>query len=205
MMRRAVIASLSFIVGLSLAGVDRAGAHTWSLSWSADAYYYIDTDAWPLRAGDPGIQRVKDAALVWTNTGPGWFDFWYGGTVYGYSEAYGCNGSELKDVIVQMSPITPAGVAHLCGSGSTITQAKIQMDTTPSNPWYADTGTPPGIYRDFWGAVEHELGHVTGSGHIELSCASSSIAHTMCSYHNLGTSYYRTLETHDKHAITENY
>jgi hypothetical protein len=102
------------------------------------------------------------------------------------------------------------GVTYTCWSGSQITQSNVVFDT--SENWYTGTGTPSGSQADLWSVATHEFGHSTGfgqgapNGHFSGSiCTSNSKQQTMCPSHTLGSTWQRSLATHDKHTFTAEY
>jgi len=76
--------------------------------------------------------------------------------------------------------------------------------------WYWDSGTPSSGQADSRSVAAHEFGHAWGgwfSDHFTGSslCPNDSGRHTMCASHVLGTTWQRTLETHDSHTISNAY
>jgi hypothetical protein len=82
-------------------------------------------------------------------------------------------------------------------------------------PWYKDNGNPPSGDYDTISVAAHEFGHATGrlkggdgDGHFtEAStyCPVSSARHTMCPSTYDGTSWQRSLETHDSDTFQNAY
>lgn len=102
------------------------------------------------------------------------------------------------------------GVAESCGGGPDDQEATIRLDDSRSN-WYTGSGSVPGGKFDLRSVATHEFGHVGffGQGsapdHFPSSLCSGSSRQTMCSSIPSGTSYMRTLESHDEGAFADAY
>ena len=114
-------------------------------------------------------------------------------------------GSKLN-----VSPLGAIGNTPVCATSTTITDMTIQMDDNAN--WYVLSGTPSGSQYDLRSVTIHEFGHANGffgpnNGHFLASdsvCTTSPI-HTMCSGISPGTTYKRTLESHETSLLTAGY
>jgi Matrixin len=104
------------------------------------------------------------------------------------------------------------GIAFTCFSGSELFSFNIIFDS--GETWYTGTGTPPSTKADLLAVAVHEFGHATGLGigvnpsHFDPNasiCNVTSSIETMCPFAISGTTWGRSLGTHDKHTFTGAY
>jgi hypothetical protein len=103
------------------------------------------------------------------------------------------------------------GRTYTCWNGAgQITQSNVVFDT--AEPWYVGTGTPTSSQVDLFSVATHELGHSTGFGtgpnsHFTGSalCPNSAAQQTMCPSYTIGTTWQRSLATHDQHTYAAEY
>ena len=99
------------------------------------------------------------------------------------------------------------GRENTCFEDGAIIKSTIRFDTDGPS-WYTGVSTSvPSGKSDARSVAIHEFGHAAGfKGHFEgTSLCSGSIRQTMCPTLPSGTSYMRTLESHDKHTIVSAY
>lgn len=198
---------VAFSIGVTLSLAASALAHTvgdyYHTNWAADRYWgigYTSGDvatptAWTsIQAGDDPWNAVSGA----------WFDFAYlmrDNSVTWTDDV--CNMPAPKGWVLSADPGPGrVGNTYTCG-GVTLTAFAVLLH--PDANWYVGSGTPSGSEYDLRSRVVHELGHANGfhgpnDGHFpadDTVCTTSPI-HTMCSGATPGTTYRRTLETHEK-------
>jgi hypothetical protein len=76
--------------------------------------------------------------------------------------------------------------------------------------WNWESGNPASSQADSRSVAAHEFGHAWGGwfpDHFTDStlCPNNSGRHTMCASHSLGTTWQRTLESHDSHTLSGAY
>jgi hypothetical protein len=111
------------------------------------------------------------------------------------------------------------GVTHICRYSANICRlaaTKIIMDVR--NDWYTLTNSPASNQYDFRSVATHEAGHASGfnggapcpsiDGHwadAASICQNNPSHHTMCSSTFIGTSWDRSLGTHEVTAFNARY
>jgi hypothetical protein len=136
----------------------------------------------------------------------------------GWSRAEDCSPAPNNSVHLDNSIPDSGGyqnvlaVAQVCdvdGDGK-ISAFIVVFDRDDWN-WNWDSGSPGSNQADSRSVAAHEFGHAWGgwfsSGHFTGSslCPDNSGRHTMCATHILGTTWQRTLETHDSHTLSNAY
>lgn len=208
-----VVALLLFIFGWSLATTVTANAHTVSIyfpkKWaSSPTYSFGDIDS-PLNTST-AKQSIHTGDNEWDFTNGSSLDFywnyvedssvvWLGGAC----TTVPSNGQ----IWIMTYSLSGLASENTCTSGSQITKSTIRLDDTRSN-WYtgSSTSVPSGKY-DLRSVITHEFGHAGGFAHLSGSTiCSGSTRQTMCSGGlPTGTSYKRSLESHDKHTFANAY
>lgn len=200
----------SMLIGAVLASASVAYGHSASsifpLKWTADETYYVGNSG---GIGQSNLWSASEAALAqWNGTAASREIYW--GAYQSTGPFSGCS-VPTNDVYVyggiHDGVGNDLGVTVRCG-GSSITRASILFDAVES--WYSGSGTPGGAQFDLRSVAAHEWGHAFGfAGHWQdhdalIDCTSSA-RETMCSSLPKGTSYMRSLQTHDMHSLVSAY
>lgn len=111
--------------------------------------------------------------------------------------------------------ICSARITTPLGTSQTIYNFDIEFDRNEDPRWFwGSSRTVPVGRPDGKSVATHELGHATGFIlHLDFlfddpkpSYCSGGVTHqTMCEFHEPGTSYQRTLGTHDVHTFEPTY
>lgn len=138
-------------------------------------------------------------------------EFVYDGTTTGTGNFWDPCSSNVNNSMFSMRSDLPTGylgLTNACNDSTLGHTTKFHVGFGPNVNWYADTGTPSSNQWDFRSVATHEMGHVTGFyGHFSSTSSTctgdSEPANTMCpgqSYF-VGTTFLRSLETHDEHTF----
>jgi hypothetical protein len=216
------VAAIGAVLGfMAISPAAPASAHT------SSTYYYTSSPLgkWPgshlepyyVRNGFPSsayVSRISESDDVWNAASGSSLvepDFSYSGTT-------GLTGNFDSPCSISWSGVYYRSLAYLgsgtraatkaCKNTSGITQNfQLSVSITSETPWYTGTGIPSSTQWDLKSLVTHEFGHATAFwGHFTDVCPVSDSRQTMCvGFDARGTTYLRTLGTHDIHTFTGAY
>lgn len=164
----------------------------------------------------PDLANGAVAAMVTWNNAPANFHYNNAGAADNLSN--NCNDYSIADNVVVWGTIDGQGgrlgQTSICLVGpGRIRSTFLQIDGQENN-WQIGSGVPPAGSLEFRSVITHEMGHVNGlfsnnfahweqvSGSL---CPFDDRRQTMCSSIPAGTSYMRTLGSHDSHTFTNRY
>lgn len=199
---------MTFVIGLFLGITVGGGAHTASTfypsKWTADQTWRIGYRHFYL-ASETARISITTGDDEWNALTLGWLEFSYAGESPSVTWT-GSACSYTTNYVIAASTPGYAGLTYNCGSGGNLTRTVVLLSN--GSNWYVGSGTPSSNLYDLRSVVTHEFGHAMAfSGHFgssDTACSQSPI-HTMCSGISPGTTYKRTLETHDEHTFTSAY
>lgn len=173
--------------------------------------------------------RVRDGQLEWNSLGePMWFGEPVNVADYTSVNYYTCSDKTYtQDAIHWFDTGSTAAEISACAFNDVVSGGdskrlhSFQIAFNSALNWYRGTGTPGSSQVDMWGYATHEFGHATGryptngpisegdgEGHFNsgtVYCPKDSTHHTMCRSQDLGKTWWRTLETHDKDVFRSGY
>lgn len=150
---------------------------------------------WPSKTGSPTV-TFDTSTLNWTPSTPCSYGFGVNGIHY-----YAIDGQYGTRARTSRCFQTP-------GSGVLV---NVQTTFDSGETWwtYDSTSGLSTTYLDMESVAAHEAGHAIGWGAAHFTgstlCPYSSSHHTMCGGTPYGTSWKRTLATHDIHTMESNY
>lgn len=216
-----ITTTMLFVGGWLLANTIQARAHT------ASTYY---TKTWPC-CSDPTYSFGKlDSPLNTTNAKnsihsgdnewdfntDAWLEFnWnYVEDTSVYWKGGACSTAPSNGVWIITYNLSSLGNTKWCVTSTDIVKAVIRLDDVGTD-WYTNSSTQvPSGKVDLRSVIVHEFGHAGGFGigggsnnnHFSgSSICSGESRQTMCSGIPSGTSYKRSLESHDEHTFASAY
>lgn len=213
--RTLVICSM-FVFGLVFVATyaSAAQAHTASAhypsEWTSDIDYNIGFRHTGFTGSD-FTNSVHAADNPWDGISGNWFDFNWGTTDTGVTTWGGCTTVPSGGLWVGTGAISALATESTCTSTSTgnITRSSITVDRTGRTWHQGSSSSVPAGSTDLRSVLIHEFGHATGfAGHFvnsSITDCTGSDRNTMCSGLPSGTSYKRSLESHDIHTIQAAY
>lgn len=213
-----ITVAMLFVVGWLLTSTAIVSAHSASTyyvkKWSSDPIYSLGKLDSPLNTST-AKSSIHSGDDEWDFTSGAWLDFnwnfgedstvvWLGGA---------CTTVPQSGWLwILTDNISSLGVTSWCTTSTTITKSTIRLDDVGTT-WYtgSSSSVPSGQY-DLRSVITHEFGHAGGFGvssgpdHFTgSSICSGTTRQTMCSGLPTGTSYKRTLESHDEHTFASAY
>ncbi len=222
--------TLGFLLGVVIAAQGTAVGHnaaTWyGIPWGSDglpSITYKFNDNFP--TGN-WRDRVRDAADRWSNVDPNNFAFNNLSSDNPKNFGNQCADYDFEENVIYYRNLSGAyGLASVCAkSNGNAKWFTVSFDS--SQNWYRGTGNPASNEIDAWSVAQQELGHGTGflagSGGDHFSSDSDCDRdapidldswQTMCAGtvqilgydEEKGHTFRRTLETHDKHTLDNQY
>ncbi len=197
------------VIGLMAAGP--AWAHTatvhyapvWSTAQRGAVTIYNDSTV-----TGSFFNRVIGGAVTWDRVGTS-FNYTYKGSANLSKNV--CDTASRGKNLLYKAPFDGAGktaaVTETCFTSTNIVRFTMRFDS--AEKWHTSTSTTvPRGYLDLSSVATHEFGHATGwRSHVSESalCAYGSGQQTMCPSTYSGTSYQRSLGSHDKHTFDAAY
>lgn len=164
--------------------------------------------------------RIKDAQGQWNNVSTeDYFNFVFKGSASlnanPCNNPYNKNGHGWAYIDGASNEVDVLATTYLCvyDTGSALIMHSFMIRYDSGNTWYSGTDSPSESELDFQDTATHELGHATGwTGHFgegtgECPAPNTNTSrHTMCTESGPeGSTWGRTLETHDKHTFQDWY
>lgn len=203
----------AFVAAAWLAGPAPVEAHSASTyypkKWTADPYYGLGHLDAPLDTST-AKSSIHAGDNPWDGLAGNWLDFLWSGNENPMVmwTGSGCTTPPSDGLWIVSDDISSLAFEATCTSGDRIVRTAIVFDDTGTS-WYtgSSTSVPSGKY-DLRSVAVHEFGHAEGfAGHFsstDTDCSGSD-RNTMCSGLPSGTSYKRTLESHDIHTVEAAY
>jgi len=208
----AIFAIVAFGAALAFTSATEVQAHTasahYSSEWSSDVNYNIGFRHLGFN-NSTFTNSVHAADNPWDSVSGNWFDFNWGIQNATVTTWGGCLTVPTGGVWVGTGNISALGSESTCTNAAGITRSSITIDRI-GPLWHqgSSTSVPSNSY-DLRSVLIHEFGHASGfAGHFSHSSitdCTGSDRNTMCSGLPKGTSYKRSLESHDKHTIANAY
>lgn len=180
-----------------------------------------DIEHWATGSGwSTALQdRIRDAQGQWNDVSTAdYFNFAFKGSTS--LNANPCNNSYNKNghrwVYIDGAPdLDVIATTYVCvyDTGSALIMHSFMIWWDSGNTWYSGTGSPSTSELDFRDTATHELGHATGwTTHFSEGTAECPAPNTNTSRNTMcveggpeGSTWGRTLETHDQHTFQEWY
>lgn len=206
--------TFGFVLGTSATGAAHPPANQIPKEWESDPYYYFGRIDAPLN-GLTAKTSIHYGDNPWDANSGTWLDFHNSGYQdpnVSYTGNPCTTGSGTAVWIVTQS-LSNLALTAQC-STTFIDRAVIRLDDT-RNDWYTGASwSVPSTRYDLRSVVVHEFGHAggffsvdTAKGHwngVGEDCTGSD-RETMCAGVPKGTSYLRSISTHENHTFDAAY
>ncbi len=203
---------IAFLAGLAIGAWPPVDAHTavtyFPRTWDSDPSYAFGQLEAPFNTTGAKY-AIHSGDNPWNGVYGSTLDFRWSGkeNPHVFWQGSGCATAPSNGLWIITDDLPNLATESTCVSGDTIIRSVIRFDNVGTT-WYmgVDSSVPSGQI-DLRSVAVHEFGHSAGfAGHFtETSICSGSTRQTMCQGTPAGTSYRRTLETHDKHTFVSAY
>ena len=207
-----VLAGIAFTAGLAIGAGSSADAHTatayFTKTWDADPYYAFGQLNAPFNTSEAKY-AIHSGDDPWNSVYGSSLDFQWSGNENGHVfwQGTSCSTAPSNGLWIMTDDLGSLAIENTCFEGGAIIKSTIRFDNVGPS-WYTGVSTSvPSGESDVRSVSVHEFGHAAGfAGHFAGTpdCSGSS-RQTMCANVPSGTSYIRTLESHDKHTIASAY
>lgn len=209
-----LLACIAFTTAFAVASISRAVAHEPVIyipkTWSSDPGYSLGSLDAPLNT-TAAKNSLRYGASPWNSISGSWLDFrWTGTEDSSVTWDDGACATAPSNGVWIITYDEPDGFASeaTCVQGDTIIKSVIVIDNNGPTWFTGSSATVPSGSYDLRSAAVHEFGHSVGFRYhftsINTDCEGSDM-HTMCAGLPSGTSYKRSLESHDAHTVKDAY
>lgn len=207
-----LLAGIAFAAGLAIGVGASANAHAADVyfpkTWNADPYYAFGQLNAPFDTNEAKY-AIHSGDDPWNSVYGSTLDFQWSGNENGHVfwQGTACSTAPSNGLWIMTDDIDALARENTCFEDGAIIKSTIRFDNVGPS-WYMGVSTSvPSGKSDARSVSVHEFGHAAGfHGHFTgTSLCSGSTRQTMCGTLPRGTSYMRTLESHDEHTIASAY